>query len=359
MQKLKFFLNAAAYGLALALIIILLTPKLRENLGLTQFADNVANHNAMSFAYAVKQAAPAVVNIYSVTYDRFGFTPQQGFNDLGSGVIMTPNGHILTNYHVVDNAESIRVDLQDGRIFDAEVIGLDRITDLALLKIDAVNLPTIPQDPELEPQVGDIVLAIGNPLNFGQTITQGIISATGKKGLSPGIGSGHGDLIQMDAAINVGNSGGALVNSRGKLVGINTASAEASRLNIQGIFFAIPYKLARDIMEKLLADGEVKRGYLGLSGVSINQMGVEVQSKVESIAGVKITEVDPLGPAWSSGLMTGDIILSVEGKQLSSLDELTRIVENIEPGYVLKFTLSRKGKLLYKEVTVGRLEFIG
>ena len=176
---LKFILNSVAYGLAAALVIVILTPQLRSNLDIASFTDNVISPNAMSFAYAVKQAAPAVVNIYSVSIERNNLSQQQVINDLGSGVIMSRNGHILTNYHVVDDAELIRVDLQDGRSLNAEVLGLDRVTDLALLKIDAENLPVVPQDPELEAQVGDIVLAIGNPFNLGQTITQGIISATG------------------------------------------------------------------------------------------------------------------------------------------------------------------------------------
>ena len=354
MNKVKFLINSIAYGLAAALLIILLTPQLRSNLGITQFTDNVINPHAMSFAHAVKQAAPAVVNIYSVTLDKPLLNQRAQLSDLGSGVIMTSFGHILTNYHVVDNAELIRVHLQDGRQFNAEVIGLDQVTDLALLKIDAENLPIIPQNPELEPQVGDIVLAIGNPLNFGQTITQGIISAIGKKGLTPG--ASHGDLIQMDAAINVGNSGGALVNSQGMLVGINTASARTGRNGIQGIFFAIPYKLAKKIMDKLLADGEVKRGYLGVGGYPINQMGVPVNSRVESIAGIRLNSVDPLGPAWTAGLKVGDILLSVNGKQLVSLEELMAVVENVEPGVILTFSLSRSGEIMTKQVTGVKLE---
>lgn len=353
-QKFRYVFNAIAYGLAVALLVIVVNPQLRSNLGITQFTDKVINQEAMSFANAVKLAAPAVVNIYSIVVNHNNFSQTQAINDLGSGVIMSANGHILTNYHVVDSAEIIYVDLQDGRRFSAEVIGLDEVTDLALLKIDATNLPTIPQDPELEPQVGDIVLAIGNPLNYGQTITQGIISASGKRGLRPG--PSHGNLIQMDAAINVGNSGGALVNSKGMLVGINTASAQAERTGIQGIFFAIPYKLAKKIMDKLLADGEVKRGYLGLSGSAINQMGAPVRSSVESIAGIQITSVDPLGPAWDAGLKANDVLLSVNGKQLVSLEELLSFVENVEPGSILQFKLFRNGNLLTKDVEVGRLE---
>jgi serine protease DegS len=351
--KIKFVLNGIAYGLAAALIIILSSPELRDNLGLNRLKDNVMRPAAMSFAYAVKEAAPSVVNIYSMASNNNQVGQQEVINDLGSGVIMTSNGHILTNYHVVDTAQSILVHLQDGRQFNAEVIGLDRVTDLALLKIDANNLPTVPQQPDLEPQVGDIILAIGNPLNFGQTITQGIISATGKKGLTPG--TSYTDFIQMDAAINIGNSGGALVNSQGMLVGINTASAGASQQGIQGIFFAIPYQVAKKIMDKLLADGEVKRGYLGLGGRAINHIGKPVRTTVESIAGIEITSVDPLGPAWKAGLQTFDVLLAVNNKQLASVEELLSIVENQPPGSTITVDVSRNKKLIKMEVEVGKL----
>ena len=349
-KTIKFWLNSIAYGLSAALLVILLMPSLRDNMGITSFTNKVINPEAMSFAYAVKQAAPAVVNIYSAEIQYKNFASQPKLNDLGSGVIMTSNGHILTNYHVIDNAQLIRVLLQDGRQYDAEVIGLDAITDLALLKIDESNLPTIPQDSELEAQVGDIVLAIGNPLNLGQTITQGIISATGKRGIANN--SSYSEFIQMDAAINLGSSGGALVNSRGKLVGINTAKVDE---NSQGIFLAIPYQLAKQVMLKLLEDGEVKRGYLGLNGIPIDHTGAPVRGRLASIAGVKITNVDPLGPAWDGGLKTDDILLAVDGKQLASFQELIYLIENTEPDTIIEFSLSRKGKLETKRVKVGKL----
>lgn len=355
-NKIKFLVNGITYGLALALIIILFTPELRHNLGLTSLASKAKGPAAISFASAVNQAAPAVVNIYSLIRSTNSLERATKINDLGSGVIMTSSGHILTNYHVVANAELIYVLLQDGRPFEAEVIGLDKITDLALLKIDATNLPTIPQDPELEPQVGDIVLAIGNPLNYGQTITQGIISATGKR-VIPGVRSSYSEFIQMDAAINRGNSGGALVNSQGKLVGINTIAVGTTTLgDVQGIFFAIPYKLAKNIMEKLLADGEVVRGFLGLNGHPINQAGQRVKSRVESITGLQITAVDPLGPAWKAGLKPGDIMLDVNDKPLNSFEQLLNFVENAKPGNMIDITLSRNGKVFTRNVEVGRLD---
>lgn len=349
-HTIKFWFNSIAYGLAVALLVIVIVPDLRDKVGITSFTNRVINQQAMSFADAVKKAAPSVVNIYSAEIPDRNFNTQPKINDLGSGVIMTSNGHILTNYHVIDNAQIIRVLLQDGRQYDAEVIGLDEVTDLALLKIDENNLPSIPQDKNLQAQVGDIVLAIGNPLNLGQTITQGIISATGKRGI--GSNTGYSDFIQMDAAINLGSSGGALVNSNGELVGINTAKARGS---IQGIFFAIPYQLAKKVMLKLLEDGEVKRGYLGLTGEPIDHAGVIVQSVVESIAGIRITNVDPLGPAWNGGLLSGDILLAADGKKFASFKDLITLIENTSPGTVLEFSVSRKGKLEKKEIKVGKL----
>ena len=356
-QTIRFWFNSIAYGLAAALVIILLMPELRDKVGISAFTQKVINPEAMSFAYAVKEAAPAVVNVYSAEIQYRNYATQPKLNDLGSGVIMTSNGHILTNYHVVDNAQIIRVLLQDGRQYDAEVIGLDEVTDLALLKIDETNLPSIPQDSELKAQVGDIVLAIGNPLNLGQTITQGIISAIGKRGI--GTNSGYADFIQMDAAINMGSSGGALVNSRGKLVGINAAMAKErptdAQKDIEGIFFAIPYQLAKKIMLQLLEDGEVKRGYLGLNGIPIDHAGVPVRSSVDPIAGIRITNVDPLGPAWNGGLLTGDILLAADGKQLASFQDLILLVENTVPETVLEFSISRKGRLEKKTIKVGKL----
>ena len=184
-------------------------------------------------------------------------------------MIMSPDGYILTNYHVINNADQILVILTDGRrFFDVQLIGFDTITDLALLKINANHLPVIPVNDNYTTNVGDLVLAIGNPLNLGQTITQGIISATGKQKITD---SPYNNLLQMDAAINVGNSGGALVNSNGDLVGITSAQFKTrENLNIQGIFFAVPYTLAKEVMGKLIRHGRVVRGYLGFEGTAVD-----------------------------------------------------------------------------------------
>ncbi|GAL06436.1 outer membrane stress sensor protease DegS [Photobacterium aphoticum] len=181
---------------------------------------------------------------------------------------MSDKGYIVTNYHVVAEADQVIVALQDGRILTAQLIGKDQRTDLAVLKIQAENLPVIPLSTDYTPAVGDVVLAIGNPYNLGQTTTYGIISATGRSGMSF---YGRQDFLQTDAAINEGNSGGALVNTRGELVGINTASfQQATDIETYGISFAIPYELTQKIMNKLIADGRVIRGYIGIEARDIN-----------------------------------------------------------------------------------------
>ena len=215
----------------------------------------------MSYAKAVRRAAPAVVNVYtrSTLVDPRSLRPRTiERQELGSGVVMSSQGYILTNYHVVYGADHIEVALQDGRWLEAVLIGQDELTDLAVLYVQAENLPVIPQQAELEPQVGDVVLAIGNPLNLGQTITQGIISANGNTGLSS---RGYIDFMRMDAAINRGNSGGALVNTNGTLVGINAAAFQMENQDIQGIFFAIPHRLAVNVMQKLIKHGRVTRSH--------------------------------------------------------------------------------------------------
>ncbi len=246
-----FLLKSIAYGLAAALVWLLFFQQdgqlnLRD---LFRTQDNMPA--AISYAKAVRAAAPAVVNVYTVTTQQDPRSYQRRIirnESLGSGVIMRADGYILTNYHVVNGADQIVVALQDGRQLEAMLIGQDRMTDLAVLYVAAENLPVIPQQAEIEPQVGDLVLAIGNPLNLGQSITQGIISATGRAGLST---NNYTDFMQMDAAINAGNSGGALVNSNGILVGINTAAFQRQRnLEVQGIFFAVPYRLAHTVMGK-------------------------------------------------------------------------------------------------------------
>jgi len=234
--------------------------------------------------------------------------------------------------------------LQDGRTLEAVLIGQDELTDLAVLFVQAANLPVIPQDTELESQVGDVVLAIGNPLNLGQTITQGIISASGNNGLSS---RGYIDFMRMDAAINRGNSGGALVNSNGILVGINAAAFQLENQDIQGIFFAIPYQLALNVMQKLIKHGRVTRSHLGVTGDAVvNAAGDLLLSSGQTLYGLSITSINSNSPAAQAGLMVGDIILKINGQHFDSVQQALNIIAETTPNTALPLTINRNGQEL-------------
>ena len=356
LKKLKFAFTPLLTGLGLAFIIILLTPNLRESL-LTQIWDSAFAPSHMSYAKAVQRAAPAVVTVYSETIStqpRY-LQRQSTVSELGSGVLMSEDGYILTNYHVINSADLIEVILSDGRRFsDVQLVGFDTVTDLALLKIEGDDLPAIPIDNRFKPRVGDVVLAIGNPLNLGQTITQGIISATGKQRLTD---SSHSSLLQMDAAINVGNSGGALVNSHGDLVGITSAQFKTRKnLDIQGIFFAVPYSLAKDVMDKLIRYGRVVRGYLGMDVTAVDSKGRDITNNQMQIAGMRIDSLDPLGPAWQAGMKENDIVISMGGHSVINIQQSLERIANTEPGSKVDVTLFRNGEKMTLTVTVAELE---
>jgi serine protease DegS len=301
---------------------------------------------SVSYSSAVRKAAPAVVNIISESFTaqaNYNRTNQTAPQSLGSGVIIQSNGYIVTNRHVIANADRIIVLMQDGRRFIAELIGMDILTDLALLHINAIDLPVIPQDLQTTAEVGDVVLAIGNPLNLGLTITQGIIGAT-KKSFTGGP-SRTIDLLQMDAAINKGNSGGALVNSNGVLVGINSLAFQSSRQNdANGISFAIPYATVFKITNKLLKDGRVIRGWLGVSGKPVNQAGEDIRSTVENVDGIRLIAIDPRSPAHIAGLLKNDIIQQINNKQVSGIMHILSTVEDTPPGEKISFTVKRKNE---------------
>ncbi|WP_042012390.1 outer membrane-stress sensor serine endopeptidase DegS [Aeromonas fluvialis] len=344
--------KSVGFGLTVAALLLLLFPHFR---GGAELPGIITNARELSFSYAAHRAGPAVVNIYTRS-----FAPNQGNQGelrpqgLGSGVIMNQRGYVLTNYHVIADADQIIVALQDGRVFSAELVGTDQLTDLAVLYIESDNLPVIPQDPERLPEVGDVVLAIGNPYNVGQTITQGIISATGRTGLSS-MGpdsNGRQDLLQTDAAINEGNSGGALVNGRGDLVGINTATYHLnSSQESYGISFAIPYRLAKRIMDELIANGRVIRGYLGISSVEINPTVARMMN-LGDLRGLVVESLDPNGPATKGGLQRGDVLLKINGEAISGVrSAMDKIVES-RPGTKLTISVFRSGKPLDVVVTI-------
>ncbi|AWL12951.1 putative periplasmic serine endoprotease DegP-like [Saliniradius amylolyticus] len=350
-----FLVKAVLLGFVVAAVLLILIPDLRQNSGLSLNLFDRQNPNPapMSFHNAINASAPAVVNIYSTSYDNRSLLFRRQAverTSLGSGVIMTETGHILTCYHVIQNAERIHVMLQDGQILEAQQVGQDPHTDLAVLKIDAQNLPVIPQQPTQNTKVGDVVLAIGNPYNLGQTITQGIVSATGRAGLSNYLGSNYADFIQMDAVLNEGNSGGALVDSNGTLVGINNANfktldSHRRVKDVAGIFFAVPYELAKRVMDDIIAHGRVIRGYLGI--------GAE---EVPGQPGILVTGVDPTGPAAQGGLRPEDILLKLNNQPIESAHSAMDQVAETQPGTEVEFELLRGGSTHKVAVTIAELQ---
>ena len=267
----------------------------------------------------------------------------------GSGVIVTREGYILTNNHVVDGADEVKVALQDGREFTGKVVGKDPKTDVAVLKIDGKDLPFIEMADSEKIEVGDIVLAVGNPFGIGQTVTMGMISATGRATL----GLDYEDFIQTDAAINPGNSGGALVDADGRLIGINTAILSRSGCN-QGIGFAIPTNLARDVMESLVADGKVTRGYLGVMIQDVTP-SLAKEFNLKDQKGALIGDVVPKGPAEKAGLRSGDVVLEFNGKAVKDSRQLKLQVARVKPSESVPVKVLRNGATKTLEVTVREL----
>jgi Do/DeqQ family serine protease len=303
-----------------------------------------------SYSPAVRAAAPAVVNLYvtrvatervlrSFLDDPFGdFVPRyrrRTEQTLGSGVIIDPAGQIVTNHHVIDDATSIRVQLADGRTTEAQVVGRDPDTDLALLKIDLPDLPSIRLGRSDTLRVGDVVLAIGNPIGLAQTVTQGIVSATGRDQL--GIATFE-NFIQTDAPINPGNSGGALVNTRGELVGVNTAII-AKNLGVEGIGFSIPVNLVRGVVNEILTRGKVLRGWIGIG----TEMVYATQAKQVGMEGpvVVITRLANGGPAQQAGLRPGDVILKIDGKAPTNSREVQLRIADTSPGQTIAIEVQR------------------
>ncbi len=320
----------------------------------------------VSYAEAVEKAAPAVVNIYSsrvVERDQhplmsdpffrqfFGDevpARQRMLSSLGSGVIVSEDGYVLTNHHVIGGADQIQVALRDGRETLAEVIGTDPESDLAVLRIDLEALPVIELADSTEVAIGDVSLAIGNPFGVGQTVTMGIISATGRSHLGL---NAYEDFIQTDAAINPGNSGGALVNAEGALVGINTAIFSRSG-GSQGIGFAIPANLAANILEELVTQGRVIRGWLGVEAQELNPE-LAASFGLQAPRGVIIAGVVPGGPADQAGLQPGDVLLAVGQRPVLDARMTMADIAAVAPGESLRLTLVRGGETLEITLEVG------
>jgi Do/DeqQ family serine protease len=277
--------------------------------------------------------------------------PEQRRSGLGSGVIISTDGYILTNHHVVDGAEQIKVDLNDNRTLDAKVVGSDPPSDLAVLKIDATNLPVLALGDSDKVRVGDVVLAIGNPLGIGQTVTMGIISAKGRQtGLSSGA---FEDFLQTDAPINQGNSGGALVSTNSELVGINSQILSPSGGSI-GIGFAIPSNMARTITDTLVKTGKVRRGQLGITVVKLNSEPAK-ELGIKETKGVGVAQVQPGSAADRAGLRKGDVITSFNGVEMTDPNVFRNLVASTAPGTDVTLTIIRDGREQQIRAKLGEL----
>jgi serine protease Do len=314
-----------------------------------------------------KAAMPAVVNIasaktvrglegtsapfFSDPFFRFFFAPEpapQRERSLGSGVILTREGYVLTNNHVVDGAQDIRVTLNDRRELKARLIGADPKTDLAVLKLPGSGYSVLPVGDSSRVEVAEVVLAIGNPFGLAQTVTMGIVSAVGRANV--GIAD-YEDFIQTDAAINPGNSGGALVSAGGALIGINTAIFTQSG-GYMGIGFAVPINMARQVMDQLVTRGRLNRGYLGVAVQDVTPaitrgLGLSVEG------GILVSDVTPGGPAAQAGLQRGDVITSIDGKAVTDVGHFRNLVAGTAPGTRVQLTILRNGRQQAAEVAIG------
>lgn len=335
---LKKIIQSVFIGLATAAVILLALPFLRDGIGND-------GGEVTSYRDAVRVASPAVVNVYNQAFASNSNNSLQ-VNNLGSGVIMSKDGYILTNKHVIQNADQIVVALQTGKVYEAQLVGSDNLTDLAVLKIKADNLSTIPQNPKRQSHVGDVVLAIGNPYNLGQSVSQGIISALGRNTVGDFIG--RQNFIQTDASINRGNSGGALINSLGELVGISTLSIGKSANEIaEGLNFAIPIDLANDVLQKIIRDGRVIRGYFGVQSDILFANGQAGRDK-----GVLITNVMPGSPAEKAGIQAGDIIVKFGDVDAISPAQMMQLISNTKPNVKVNVLIKRLGKMITLPVNI-------
>jgi len=369
------FAQTATICLAVLFVVATLKPEWLPGKPGAQAELSVADPSAAaaggvktaSYSDAVRKAVPAVVSIFTSKEvkqprnpflndplfrhffgERFEDEAQRAFS-LGSGVIISSKGYIVTNQHVVEAADEIEVALADGKKFPAKIVGSDPETDLAVLKVDAQNLPAITLGQAENLRVGDVVLAIGNPLGVGQTVTMGIVSALHRTGLSINT---FENFIQTDAAINQGNSGGALTDSAGNLVGINTAILSQTGGSI-GIGFAIPVSTAKQVMDQLIQTGAVTRGWVG---VELQEITAELAEsfKLGAGAGVLVAGVQRGSPADRAGIKPGDIVVTVDGKQVRDPDSMRNLIVALAPGKQATLKLKRGQAALEVQVQVGK-----
>lgn len=336
-----------------------------------QVEPNSTMISANSYSHAAKKAMPAVVNIFTSQIATanphqkylddpafrhfFGDqlddleTPSQPENSLGSGVIVSEQGLILTNNHVIATADQIEVALPDGRKMSAKVVGTDPDTDLALIKVDAEHLPAITFASSDKLNIGDVVLAIGNPFGVGQTVTQGIVSALGRSHLGINI---YENFIQTDASINPGNSGGALIDADGNLVGINSAIYSRSGGSM-GIGFAIPSTLARQVMDQIITQGNVTRGWIGIEAQDMTPELAE-SFRLRQVQGALIAGVLRSSPAERAGLRAGDILLAIEGKPVLDSGSMLNLIAALKPNQETSVQILRAGKLVNITILIGK-----
>ncbi|HEX7062245.1 MAG TPA: trypsin-like peptidase domain-containing protein [Woeseiaceae bacterium] len=336
-----FVIQSIVVGLAFAFVIVVLKPELLPSL---DGRGSSGKAGPASYADAVEVSAPAVANVYTRRLVESAGPPSSRERyrlntSLGSAVVIDPQGYLVTNYHVVADADEIRVQMSDGRIADPEVVGVDAETDLALLKVDLGPLPAISLGRSGGVRIGDVVLAIGNPYGLAKTVTQGIVSATGRGELEL---TTYENFIQTDAAINDGNSGGALVNTLGELVGINTAVL-AQDAGTEGISFAIPVDLVRGVVEEIKQHGRVIRGWLGLETDELSSAESESLG-LEPNLGILVTRIIEGGPAEIAGLLPGDVILSINGESIRSNQQARLLVAALEPGDKIDLEGWREGQ---------------
>lgn len=349
------------------ILFFLLSPIFSEAIASDKSSVEMLSKLSDAMATVAEKVKPAVVNIST---SRTVKTPRLPFFDdpffrrffgdphmqkrkvtnLGSGVIATADGYILTNNHVIEGAEDILVKLADGKEYKGRVIGTDPRTDISIIKIDEKNLPTLPWGDSDKLRVGEIVLAIGNPYGLSQTITMGVVSALGRSGI--GI-SDYEDFIQTDAAINPGNSGGALVNIKGELVGINTAIFSTSG-GYQGIGFAIPSNMVKNVMDSIINQGRVVRGWLGVNIQPLTQ-ALAKQFGIKDETGVLLVDVVEGSPAEKGGLKRGDIIIEYDKKKIENPFQFKNLVASTKPGKTVEIKIIRNGNPMTLKVTIEEL----
>lgn len=342
----RFMLRSVIAGLALAFVILYLWPNISARLSAQEPVVTATPAAPVSYADAVDRTAPSVVSIYTRTVELQAVSPRlqkilgssyiaRSRADMGSGVLVSEDGYILTNYHVISQAQNIRVGLWDGRFAVAQVVGSDPETDLAVLKIDLDGLPAAPLAEDASVRVGDVVLAIGNAFGLSHTVTMGIVSATGRNELRSVL---YEDFIQTDAAINAGNSGGALINYRGEVIGINTRNLGQAQ-GAQNIGFAIPITMARDVMRQIIDNGSVRRGWVG---ALFSDLPLSLQTDGSAMRrGIQVRDVTTGGPAWTAGIRPGDTLLSIDGVEVDDARALLLVISQRAPGSRVEFRVQR------------------